>query len=246
MKPPPALVTRRPQCDPGLLSRLDPGYWHPAYDELRARCALPLAPFGDFIAQIRYGPIVTGKRSPPCEDGVVVIHQGQVGETGVDPRGAIRVPPGSDWDAPGARLRPDDLVLPRSGVASLARNRAAVFLGDYDAVVGSFVDLLRLRRLDPCYALLCVKTELVWSQIHRLINGVGTPNISFDEVRSLQIPVVSPALQAELGRAYRAQVHAPHLAALAGDAAAGARAAAALRALVGRLNGLVAGTQMPL
>ena len=215
------LITRRLQSDPALLERLDPGWSHPAYDDLLSRCALPLVEFGQFITHITYGPIVTGRRPPVCEEGVVVVHQGQVAATGVDPRGATVVAPGSDWDRDDARLQPGDLALPRSGVASVATNRVAVFLDSYPAVVGSFVDRIALCDLDPCYALVCLKSEVVWSQIHRAINGVGTPNISFDEVRALRLPMVREPEQAEFRAGYLERVHAHHRQWLAGDEGAG-------------------------
>ena len=235
------LVTRRPQADPALRARLDPGYWHPAYGALLERCRAPLQPLGDFIRHLTYGPIVTGPAAPPLAEGVVVIHQGQVAETGVDPRGAVRVAPGSPWDAARARLQAGDIALPRSGEASVGRNRVALFLGEYDAVVGSFVDLVRVEGLDPAYTLLCLKTELVWSQIHRFINGVGTPNISFTEVRALQVPVLSGEMQLDFRRRYHENVHTAHLQCLQGDGEAGERGRAALRALVDELNGMVTG-----
>lgn len=234
------LLTRRPQSDPTLQDRLDPAFRHPAYEAVLRRCALPLAELGQFAAHIAYGPIVTGRRPPPCEAGFLVVHQGQVAASGVDPRDATVVAPGSPWDRESARLQPGDLVLPRSGEASVAKNRVAVFLGDYPAVVGSFVDRITLSGLDPVYALLCLKSEVVWAQIHRLLNGVGTPNISFDEIRSLRVPLVAAGLQEDIRETYLTRVHAAHLRWLAGDESAGEDARRELSGLLRRLNGLVA------
>ncbi len=230
------LVTRHPQHDPALRERLDPAYWDPAYATPLAACALPLAPLGDFITHLAYGPIVTGQAPPPRSEGIVVIHQGQVGATGVDPRGAVLIAAGGPWDRASARLQPEDLVLPRSGVASLAKNRVAVLLDDYPAVVGSFVDLVRLAGVDPIYVLVCLKTTVVWSQIHRLLNGVGTPNISFSEIRSLRVPLLAPDEQAACRRDYLARVHAAHRRWLGGDASAGESARRELAALIAHLN----------
>lgn len=230
------LVTRRPQSDPELIARLDPGFWRPAYQRALAKCSAPLAELGEFITAITYGPIVTGKRAPECAEGVTIIHQGQVAVTGVDPRGATRVAEGSDWDLPRARLQTEDIVLPRSGVASVAKNRVSIFLADYPAVVGSFVDLIRIKGIDPIYAMLCLKSTVVWAQIHRIISGVGTPNISFDEVRSLRIPLLPEGAVRELRRAYLEEVHARHVQWLGGSQTAGDAGAESLRALVARLN----------
>ena len=237
------LLTRRPQSDPALLDRMDPGYWRPAYDDILAGCWLPLAPLGEFIAHITYGPIVTGKTPPLCTEGVRIVHQGQVTDTGVDLRDATIVPEGSDWDRPNARLEPEDIVLPRSGVASVAKNRVAIhvgapneFSGSPPAAVGSFVDLIRLEGLDPFYALICLKTQLVWSQIHRAINGVGTPNICFDEIRALQMPVVGEGVQGEYRAGYLETVQPLHLEWLAGDNGTRDEAVENLKRLIARLD----------
>lgn len=201
------LITFASQNDPRLLDRADPAYWHPAYEALLAQCRFPLRPLGDFITHITYGPIVTGTALPPPERqrtlfGVALVNQGQVCEAGVDLDRATMVPENSAWDLPRARLQAEDIVLCRSGAGSVAKNRLAVYLEEQPATVGSFVDLVRLDGLDPVFAALYLKTAFGWSQIHRLINGVATPNISFEEIRGLQVAVPPESLQSEMRRAY--------------------------------------------
>ncbi|MGE5531154.1 MAG: restriction endonuclease subunit S, partial [Bacteroidota bacterium] len=60
--------------------------------------------------------------------------------------------------------------------------------------------------LDPIYAALYLKTIYGWSQVHRLINGVATPNISFGEIRALKIAVPPASLQAQMREAYLSEV----------------------------------------
>jgi hypothetical protein len=190
------MITFVRQDDPQLRERLDPGFWDPGFAHILDRCPHPVAPLGDFIEHLTYGPIITGREPPHDPEGVAIVHQGQVRHTGVDATEALRVPAGCEWDLPRCRLQPGDVVLPRSGEGSLARNRLAVFAGDQAATVGSFVDLLRLRGIESAYVALFLKTPDGWLQILRLINGVGQSNISFDEIRSLRIPVLPEADQA--------------------------------------------------
>jgi hypothetical protein len=190
------MITFVRQDNPRLRERLDPAFWDPRFARVLDGCPHPTAPLGDFIEHLTYGPIITGRQPPHDPDGVVIVHQGQVRHTGVDPTEALRVPAGCEWDLPRCRLRPGDVILPRSGEGSLARNRVAVFAGDQAATVGSFVDLIRLREIEPAYVVLFLKTPDGWLQILRLINGVGQPNISFDEIRSLRVPVIPEKDQA--------------------------------------------------
>jgi hypothetical protein len=197
---------RRPQATPALTQRLDPGYWHPQYDALLDSCALPLQPLGRFIADLTYGPIVTGVAPPDLPGGVPLVNQGQVGFCGVDLTAATHVPPDSPWLSPRSMLQPGDVVLPRSGEGSLGKHRVAVFLGDQPAGVGSFVDLIRLQGLNPFYLAAFLKSSLGRAQVSRVANGVGVPNISFDEIRNLQVPALPAKAQRALEARYRREV----------------------------------------
>jgi len=167
----------------------------------------PLISLGEFIEFITYGPIITGRRVQDEPGGEVrVIGQGAIQETGVDLRQARPVRAGSAFDLPRSRPQAGDLLLPRSGMGTLAKNKVAVFLGEVPANVGCFVDIVRLRGLNPFYVWLFLKTDYGSDQIRRLINGVGTPNLSFEEVRSLQVPVAPSRIQREAESRYRQEV----------------------------------------
>lgn len=204
------LVTYARQDDPRFLRRADPAFWHPAYDTLWAACGWPRRPLGDFITHISYGPIITGQKPVAVADGVALVNQGQISYAGVDLRDAPRVAVGSPWDRPAARLQPGDLVIARSGEGSVARNRLAVYAETEPAVVGSFVDLVRLEGIEPVYVALFLKTRYGWGQIHRLVNGVATPNLSFAEIRSLEIALAPASCQRRWSDRYYADIYPRH------------------------------------
>jgi hypothetical protein len=208
-------AARRRQSSPELLKRLDPTYWHPGHDALLEACRAPLDPLDGYIRDITYGPIVTGKRPGSARRGVPLVNQGQVRFCGVDLADASRVPEDSPWVAERSMLRPGDVVLPRSGEGSLGKHRVAVYLDDSPAGVGSFVDLIRLEGLNPFYLAAFLKSRLGRSQVSRAANGVGVPNISFDEIRALQIPRLSPERQQGVERRYRREVLPHHRRAVA-------------------------------
>ncbi len=183
---PSVFVSRRPQRD--LVTRMDPAYWHPAYDRVLRQCSLPLRPLGEFITHITYGAIVTGRRPQHVDGGLPLIGQGAMRISGVDLRDLIAVDPESPWAIERARVRRGDLLIARSGAGSLERNRLAVYHCDTPAVVDCFVDIVRLEGIDPDYVAAFLRTRFGWAQIHRLLNGVGPANLSFDEIRSLQVP----------------------------------------------------------
>ena len=190
--------------------RWDPQYWqgYRALEKLARR--VQLVPLGDYIRHLTYGPIVTGSRPSHVDSGVPVIRQGDIVETGLDEDDLLRVAPRGVHDPPRSRVCDGDLLLPRSGVGALGRNRLAVYLGGKPANVGCFVDLIRLEGLNPFYAWFFFKTRHGREQIAACANGVGTPNISFGEIRALKIPVLPCTEQLELERRYRREVWPLH------------------------------------
>jgi hypothetical protein len=137
-------------------------------------------------------------------EGVAVIDQKVVRPTGVLLDDAVQVESGCVFDVPRARLRRGDLVFCRSGVGTLRKKRFTVFTHRAEATVSCFVDLIRLRNIDPYYVATALRSRFVWPQIERLINGVGTPNISFSELRGIEIPVASAEVQATVAKRWQA------------------------------------------
>ena len=190
--------------------RWDPRFWQGRAAVRRLAGRLRLVPLGEYICYLTYGPIVTGSRPQHVEAGVPVIRQGDIAETGLDEHALLCVAPAGTHDPSRSRVRPGDLLLPRSGAGALGRNRLAVYLGSRPANVGCFVDLIRLEGLNPFYAWFFFKTRLGREQIAAQANGVGTPNISFGEIRALQIAALPSAYQDALERRYREQVWPLH------------------------------------
>lgn len=171
-------------------SRWDPAYWDPALRDPLARCPFPVAPLGDFVADdgITYGRILPG-RKPPEGRGPLYVTQRSIRPSGFDPGACVTIVDGCDWDKPRCRLLRGDLLLPRSGVATLARGLMAVYTLDDPAVVDCFTDRVTLTGYRSEVAALFLRTPQGWAQILRLINGVGPPNISYAEIRGLAVPV---------------------------------------------------------
>ncbi|MGQ9525753.1 MAG: N-6 DNA methylase [Armatimonadota bacterium] len=219
-----------------LLYRMDPGYWSPQFaPTLRSlfQCGFRLRPLGEFIEYITYGPIVTDETQqvtsfPSPSPQVLRVTQRQLLHTGLDLTTCLAVPENSPWDSPRARIRPGDLLIARSGEKGLRAGKM-VLVGclpqGVHAVVGCFVDLVRLRGIEPAAVLAFLKSAYGQTQIQRLTSGVGPPNISFRELRSVLVPVL-PHTQQQACRLMWERVHSLHQAAIC--LPAGAHRAAAL------------------
>ncbi len=191
-------------------ARWDVDFWERKRKSLRLHHRFALCPLGDFIEHLTYGPIVTGRRPKPVEGGIQVIRQGDIAETGLHCESRLYVPEDSEFDPMRSRVRSGDLLLPRSGAGTLGKNRMAVYLEEKPANIGCFVDLIRLAGINPFFVWLYFKTQPGWAQIWATINGVGTPNINFSEIRALGIPALPFQEQENLERRYLAEVWPLH------------------------------------
>ena len=190
--------------------RWDPRFWQGGKIVRELAGRVRLASLGDYIRHLTYGPIITGQRPGHVEAGTPVIRQGNIVETGLDEGDLLRVEAEGEHDPERSRVCPGDLLLPRSGTGALGKNRLAVYLGLGPANVGCFVDLIRFEGLNPFYAWFFFKSRPGREQIAAMANGVGTPNISFAEIRSLKIPELSADYQGEFERRYRREVWPLH------------------------------------
>jgi len=187
-------------------SRWNAVYWLPVYEaNIRdlLSCKFTVARIGDFETRLTYGAIVTGKRKHEGDD-YYLINQGDILFTGLDLTQTRTVAADSPWVLDRAKPAVNSIVLARSGVGGVGKNRITIVRERLKAVVDSFVDLLDVDpgRLNPFYAVVYWKTVFGRLQVERLINGVGTVNISFDEIREIKIPLLPDAIQKNVESEY--------------------------------------------
>jgi hypothetical protein len=188
-------------------SRWNPEFWFEKY-ELNEKtlftCGFDLGKIGDYEKRLTYGAIVTGKEDFSGED-YYLINQGDISFTGIDLNDAKRVRKNSPWVLERAIPKANSLILARSGMGGIGKNRITILAAPLKAVVDSFVDLLDVEaeRINPYYVLAFWKSQFGWLQVERFINGVGTVNISFDEIREVQIPILADSVQSNIEAEYR-------------------------------------------
>lgn len=188
-------------------SRWNAIYWHPIYakniEEL-SKSPYEIIQIGEFETRLTYGAIVTGHTSYAGKD-LYLLNQGQILFTGLDHYSARMIRSKSPWNRERAKPNVGTILLARSGVAGVGRNRITIMTEPIKAVVDSFVDILDVdpQKINPFYVVVFWKTKYGWLQIERIINGVGTVNISFDEIRSVQIPILPNSVQAQIEALYR-------------------------------------------
>ena len=187
-------------------SRWSPLYWHPQFtiiEDAYKTIKWETKNIGSFNPFITYGPIVVNKKFESQVEGMIIINQPEIMFTGLGLTNAGKAKEDSPWVVDRAMPREGDLLLARSGVGGIGKNKITIFNKPIRACVSCFVDILRLKDISPYYVLLFWKGIYGWSQINRIINGVGTVNISFDEIRSIKIPILPEKIQANIESEYK-------------------------------------------
>jgi hypothetical protein len=188
-------------------SRWNVEYWNPKYVknlEKLLSYGFPIKKIGDYEKRLTYGAIVTGKKDYSGND-LLLLNQGEIKFTGLDLNGAKQIKKNTPWDIERAKVKVGSIVLARSGIGGVGKNKITLVDKPINAVVDSFVDLLDLdgEQINLFYIIVFWKTCFGWLQIERIINGVGTVNISFDEIRGIKIPVLPDKIQKNIEFEYK-------------------------------------------
>ncbi len=112
-----------------------------------------------------------------------------------------------------------DVLVSCAGVGGAGRGRVCLVLHQPGTSCTGDVLILRVRQLDPIFLFLFLASQAGRRQLLRLQNGVGTVNLSVDELLHVEVPLLAPAAQANLAVSY-APIAAAHHAAMAAKASA--------------------------
>lgn len=186
--------------------RWDPPYWNPEFRELdKVFRKLHARRLGDFVTFITYGQV--GKRVLNPKGGVRYLQVINIRPTGIDflvkPD---RVAVGSHNDPPRSRVRADDLLFTNNGFSGTETllGRCVAIHRDLGAVnVSQHIDVIRLSGIDPFYVAAFIKTpRFGQSQVQRLKYGVSSTELSFAQVKDIQIPPLTDKLQQQVREQY--------------------------------------------
>lgn len=190
-------------------SRWAPAYWHPIYEENYQQ-----------LLSIKYQLGELGKFIP---DGPSGITYGQVGSRKISKSGAVQylqvvnvIPTGIDIsirdekveegginDPDRSRLKKGDLLLVNQGVGSLGKT--TVFLlegGKFN--ISQHIDVIRPVGISAFYVSIYLQTRFGILQIDRFNSGVsGQINITFDQIKSIKIPLLPEAIQNQIDSEYK-------------------------------------------
>jgi hypothetical protein len=111
-------------------------------------------------------------------------------------------------------VRQHDILVSCAGVGGAGRGRVCLVTHQPGPSCTGDVFILRVEQPDPIFLYLFLASRAGRSQLLRLQNGVGTTNLSAEELLQVVVPLVPSATQRELAARY-APVAAAHDAAMA-------------------------------
>ena len=107
-----------------------------------------------------------------------------------------------------------DILVSCAGMGGAGRGRVCLITHAPGLSCTGDVLILRVQRLDPIFLYLFLISQAGRAQLLRLQNGVGTANLSADELLQVEVPLLADAAQHELAARY-APITAAHDAAMA-------------------------------
>jgi SAM-dependent methyltransferase len=132
-----------------------------------------------------------------------------------------------------------DILVSCAGVGGAGQGRACLVTHRPGPSCTGDIFILRAARPDPAFLFLFLSSLGGRAQLLRLQNGVGTVNLSADELLQVQVPLIPPSLEQDFAARY-APVAAAHDAAMAalarGDTAGFAQERRRAEALLAQLR----------
>lgn len=239
-----------------LARRMDAHFWQPGYRALLERLAArhPLRPLGELLDG-RHGRLLAGdhvRRSRGETKGPgLPIEYYQTREflpAGYNYAAIERCDERAYQRLGHTAVRQNDILVSCAGMGGAGRGRVCLVTHRPGPSCTGDVFVLRAERPDPTFLFLFLVGAAGRAQLLRLQNGVGTVNLSADELLQVEVPQIPATEQAALAEGYR-PVAATHTAAMAalqrGDQGlferARARSEALLEVLKREVEGLLLG-----
>jgi predicted RNA methylase len=239
---------RLPQTT-ALSQRLDASFWQPHHRALRDRMAArhPLCPLGALIERRRKpalgkGALIPGDHVRPSRGetkGPGLPHEYyQTREflpTGYNYAALERCDEHAYRRLQRTAVQWHDILISCAGMGGAGRGRVCLITHTPGLSCTGDVLIVRVQRPDPVFLYMFLISHAGRAQLLRLQNGVGTANLSADELLQVEVPLVADAVQQDLAARYTpiAAAHAAAMAAaLSGDQPGCARDLARAEALL--------------
>jgi hypothetical protein len=182
------------ECRPN--SRWDASFWLPEYDfkidEMIRNHKTEYV--SKFIKEIGQGDVPRKQKGEKFEEkGVRFIEVEHIGNTGIFFYDTRFVSEKQYNRLKRVELVKDAILLVRSGATI---GKIAIVNKIYDrAIINGHINRIICKDINPYYFTIFIKTEYGQMQLERLQRGVAQPELNYEEIKSIQIPILSSEIQ---------------------------------------------------
>ncbi|MDO8734265.1 MAG: N-6 DNA methylase, partial [Elusimicrobiota bacterium] len=189
-----------------LLKRMDYWYYHNLKESSINKIVnsgVPFRPLKDFDVYCKTGKTLYGKERKFSDRGLRFLHATNITEVGIDYKKDEKfIEPSSKMNFPDAHTKVGDIVFVRVGVGCAGRV-AVIDSKNDEGVASDYLHILRVKKINPYYLVMYLKTKFGKDSINLLKHGVGTVSINKKDLLSIMIPIVSETIQAEVEKRYK-------------------------------------------
>ncbi|PIU83686.1 MAG: hypothetical protein COS68_02760 [Elusimicrobia bacterium CG06_land_8_20_14_3_00_38_11] len=189
-----------------LLKRMD--YWY--YYNLRKSSmnslknnGIQFRPLKDFVIYCKTGKTLYGKERKFSKKGLRFLHATNITDIGIDyEKNEKFIDPLSKMNFPDAYTKVSDIIFVRVGVGCAGRV-AIVDSKNDEGVASDYLHILRVKKINPYYLVVYLKTKYGRDAIQLLKHGVGTVSINKTDVLSIPIPFMPDEFQEKVEKCYK-------------------------------------------
>ncbi|HJZ46566.1 MAG TPA: N-6 DNA methylase, partial [Roseiflexaceae bacterium] len=206
---------RLPQST-AMARRLDASFWRPDHRALVERLAArhPLQPLGELIDRRRTpdegkGELIPGDHVRPSRGEAkgpsLPYEYYQTREfmaAGYNYAAFERCDERAYRRLRRTAVRQYDILVSCAGVGGAGRGRVCLVTHEPGPSCTGDVLILRIQRPDPIFLYMFLRSQAGRTQLLRLQNGVGTANLSADELLQVEVPLVAEATQRDVAARY--------------------------------------------
>jgi restriction endonuclease S subunit len=192
-------------------SRWSPDFWHPSYDyldellnRLKAKTILEIEGREAIIAGDHVRPSRGESKGFNLGTGIEYYETKNFLETGYDYSQIKECSHNAYERLKETAVQQFDILISNAGVGGVGKARSCIITHNPSkkSCTGD-VFAIRLKRINPIYFYLFLKSKMGKDQIYKIKNGVSTENISSQETLSIRVPLIEEPIQEQLVKEYK-------------------------------------------
>jgi len=204
-------ITLKKMMEEKPSSRWSPGYWHPSFDYLNdllaktnAKSILEIEGEDVVIAGDHVRPSRGEKKGFNLKTGIEYYETAGFLESGYDYSEIKECSNNAYERLKKTAVKQYDILISVAGVGGVGKARSCIVVNKpaRKSCTGD-VFVIRLKKINPIYFYILLKSKIGKDQILKMKNGVGTENLNMKETLAIRIPRVSNNVEKNIVSEFR-------------------------------------------